>query len=138
MRMIRNYLLLIWACAIIGSCEEPYGKPFGKEKTAMCDSDKSGMKRILAGMLGLLLLVVLLFSTFYLALESDHDCCGEECHICATIEQCEAVLHVFHSCQVTQVSMAAGLLLLCLILVRVAAQTYARKTPGSQKVQLNN
>ena len=104
----------------------------------MHDTDKSCMKRLLAGVLGILLLAVLLFSTFYLTLESDHDCCGEECHICATLEQCEAVLHVFHSCQVKQVFMAAGLLLLCLILVRVAAQTRGRKTPVSQKVQLNN
>ncbi len=42
-----------------------------------------------ASALALLLALVMLFSVLYVALEADHDCCGENCAVCARIRACE-------------------------------------------------
>ncbi len=39
-----------------------------------------------------LLLFLILFSVFYEALEADHECCGEDCPICAMLIQCENLI----------------------------------------------
>ena len=49
--------------------------------------------RALAMLLAALLAVVMLFSVFYIALEADHDCHGEDCAVCAVLSACERVLH---------------------------------------------
>ena len=58
-------------------------------KTAM----RSRIIHIAAGILTVVLLAVVLVSSFYIAEEADHDCEGEDCPICETIRQCEALLH---------------------------------------------
>ena len=48
--------------------------------------------KCLASALAVLLALVMLFSVVYIALEADHDCCGEDCAICAQIQACEDLL----------------------------------------------
>ncbi|MCR5138342.1 MAG: hypothetical protein K6C12_14845 [Oscillospiraceae bacterium] len=43
-------------------------------------------------MLVLLAAFIVLFSVLFIALEADHDCCGEGCAICAQIHVCEDLL----------------------------------------------
>ena len=50
-------------------------------------------KRTAAGILGMLLLFVMLFSVTYIASEANHECRGEDCPICVCIQQCENTLH---------------------------------------------
>ncbi len=45
-----------------------------------------------ASVLALLVALVMLFSVLYIALEADHDCCGEGCSVCALIRVCEDLL----------------------------------------------
>lgn len=45
-----------------------------------------------AAVLALLLALVMLFSVLYIALEADHDCCGEDCAICAQLRACQDLL----------------------------------------------
>ncbi len=45
-----------------------------------------------ARVLALLLIAVLLAACVFLAVESDHDCAGEDCHICALLRACENTL----------------------------------------------
>ena len=45
-----------------------------------------------AAMLALLLAFVMLFSVLYIAFEADHNCCGEDCAVCAQIHACEDLL----------------------------------------------
>ncbi len=40
----------------------------------------------LASVLVLLMACIMLFSVLFIALEADHDCCGEGCAICAQIQ----------------------------------------------------
>ena len=49
--------------------------------------------RILAAALVCLLAAVMLFSAFYPAVETDHECSGEDCAICAVLTACENLLH---------------------------------------------
>ena len=46
----------------------------------------------LASVFALLAAFMLLFSVLFIALEADHDCCGEDCAICAQIQACEDLL----------------------------------------------
>ena len=45
-----------------------------------------------ASVLALLLAFFMLFSILYIALEADHDYCGEDCAVCAAIRTCENLL----------------------------------------------
>ncbi len=58
----------------------------------MRDSKGSAIIRITACIMGLMMLVIMLFSAFYIAAEADHECSGEDCPICACIQQCENTL----------------------------------------------
>ena len=45
-----------------------------------------------AAALALLVAFLMLFSALFIALEADHDCCGEGCAVCAQIRACEDLL----------------------------------------------
>lgn len=45
-----------------------------------------------ASVLALLVAFIMLFSVLFIALEADHDCCGEGCAVCAQIQACEDLL----------------------------------------------
>ena len=45
-----------------------------------------------ASVIALLVAFIMLFSVLFVALEADHDCCGEDCNICAQIQVCEDLL----------------------------------------------
>ncbi|MCR5297033.1 MAG: hypothetical protein K6E17_06455 [Clostridiales bacterium] len=51
-----------------------------------------GNKRIPALILGIGMLLVLLSSFAFIALEADHDCRGEDCEICEVLSRIEALL----------------------------------------------
>ena len=49
-------------------------------------------RRIVAAILGLLILVVMLSSSLFIIEHADHDCVGEDCPICEQICFCERML----------------------------------------------
>ena len=49
-------------------------------------------KRILAILLAVAVAFVMLFSLLFIAIESGHDCTGEECKICEQISTCVSTL----------------------------------------------
>ena len=102
----------------------------------MTGSKTSTFLKTLAAFTGAALLFVVMFSGLYIMLEADHDCCGEDCHICETLETCQAAIHQIGSVPVTggtAVVSAFVLLAVCLWDTRKAG----RETPVSDKVQLN-
>ena len=94
-------------------------------------------KRVIAGIMGLLLLVALLFSAFYIAAEADHHCTGEDCPICACIRQSENTLRSLGKALAVRDS---AVLPACtiLILTAVFVAVIQKKTLVSKKVRLNN
>ena len=98
---------------------------------------KNNAKRITAGILGFLVLLILLFSSFYIAVESDHLCCGENCSVCITLHQCESILKIFHTAKEKVETSSVPLLLLSIVITFVS-HFFFSETPVSQKVRMNN
>ena len=61
----------------------------------MSNSKSSVILRIAAGFVGLMLLVIVLLSTLFIAAEADHDCPGEDCPVCICIQMCKNTLRSF-------------------------------------------
>ncbi len=103
----------------------------------MCNSSKSKALRIAAGIMGLMMLILVLFSAFYIAAEADHDCCGEDCQICACIHQCENTLRGIGDGTSARFAAIAPVILVLLAAVFVIAAV-SQDTLVSRKVRLNN
>ncbi len=103
----------------------------------MRNSSTSKVLRITAGIMGLMMLVLVLFSAFYIAAEADHDCCGEDCPICACIHQCENTLRgIGDGAAVRSAAVAPAILILFAAAFVIAA--VSQDTLVSRKVRLNN
>ena len=92
-----------------------------------------------AGILGFLMLALILFSSFYIAAESDHDCCGEDCPVCSCIQICEDNLRLFENGVEAKTEMSAVLpVLLLLLAFAPLVSTLPQETLVSRKVRMNN
>ena len=93
--------------------------------------------RIAAGIMGFMMLVIVLFSSLFIAIESCHDCEGEDCHVCECIRQCENILH-----ETGKTAANTGMVILpvpmILLSVFAAVCVVIQGTPVSRKVRLNN
>ncbi len=94
-------------------------------------------KRITAGILVMFIFFTMLFSAFCIAAEADHDCTGEDCPICACIQQCENTLHQIGDGIALQAAVIIPVIFifLCISLFTLGLP---RETPVSGKVRLNN
>lgn len=55
----------------------------------MGNSKEYYVNRIAAGIMAILMLAFVVFSAVFIAEETDHDCCGEDCPVCACIRLIE-------------------------------------------------
>ncbi len=97
---------------------------------------RSKQKRITAIILGLMVLVGMLFSAFYVVAEADHDCAGEDCPICAGLQQCENTLHQIGDGLAFQLAVIVLIVFLFVSVCRSALR-FPLETPVSRKVRLN-
>lgn len=94
--------------------------------------------RTAAGILSFVMLLVMLFSIAFIAIESDHDCSGEDCAICACIDECEKNIVRFRSINGAGIVIAASLNLLIITSVLIHFEVNNdRKNPVTDKIQLN-
>ena len=103
----------------------------------MGDSGTPRALRITAGVMGLMMLVLVAFSAFYIAAEADHDCCGEDCQICACIHQCENTLRGIGDGAAVRCAAVAPVILI-LFAAAFVIPAVSRDTLISRKVRLNN
>ena len=103
----------------------------------MCDPNTTRAKRIAAGVMGLMMLVLVAFSAFYIAAEADHDCCGEGCPICACIHQCENTLRGIGDGAAVRCAAVAPAVLI-LLAAAFVIPAVSLDTLISGKVRLNN
>jgi hypothetical protein len=94
-------------------------------------------RRLFALALAVLVLLAVLFPAFYIALEADHDCAGEDCGICLSIRQCVSLLHRVISAAVVLCALMTALLLAPLAVAAPAAGL-RQPTLTSRKIRLNN
>ena len=109
---------------------------FGKAETVMRDSNISNTRRIVAGIMVVMMFVVVLFSVFCIAVEANHDCTGDDCPICACIQQCENILNQVGD-GVSRGSIVAPVVFL-LLFVLFSVYSILQETLVSTKVRLNN
>ena len=102
----------------------------------MNGSRTSTALRILTALSVTAVLFVVLFSSLYIMLEADHDCCGEDCHICETLENCQATLHQIGAVPVAGSAVIASVFFFIALSLR-EVRRFSNETPVSDKVQLN-
>ena len=93
--------------------------------------------KIAAGFLAVVLLAVVLISSWYIAEEAGHDCTGENCPVCETIRQCETVLRHVGLGVLLAVSVVIPTVLHSLS-GSLRAYELPQRTPVSLKVRLND
>ena len=109
-------------------------RPINKTNT----SRRTGFRKIAASLTVTVLLFVMLFSISYVTLESDHDCCGEECHICECLEACGNALRLVRTGAGTgSNSVITAYAVFFFITVVFANAIFTRGTPVSDKIRLN-
>ena len=96
----------------------------------------TGQRKMISAVTVLLLTVVVLCSSFFIAIEADHDCCGDgDCPVCSCIEVCERIL-----CQFGRGVHTVAVMLLPVVVLLTAAVVLVRErpweTPVSRKVRI--
>ena len=95
------------------------------------------MNRTLAGIMAVMILLVMMFSAIFIVSHTDHDCTGEDCPVCACLQQCENILHGtgdgswFTASGIIPVVLITGFIL-------VSYSIVISDTPVSAKVRMNN
>ncbi len=90
-----------------------------------------------AGIMAGMMLVVFLFSAFYIAAEADHDCSGGDCPICTCIRQCENLLHPSDDGTTAQPAVVVPVVFFLLSAV-LPGVVFPQETLVSRKVRLDN
>ena len=95
------------------------------------------IRRVLACIMAVMVFFVVLFSAFFIVSHADHDCTGEDCPICACMQQCENILHgvggdsMFVSIGILPIVLfTASLFVFCYFVIS--------DTPVSAKVRMNH
>ena len=93
----------------------------------------SGLKKVL----GVLMVLVFLFALFFVSAEAHHECTGEDCSVCACIEECARLIKGFGNLLPAIVSFIAALsaIVLCPLAL---TEGLVINTPISMKVRMNN
>ena len=105
--------------------------------TANMYSRLTGRRSPTAIALLMAILVVMLFSSCYIVLEADHDCCGACCPVCAVMQQCAANLEQLGAGQVIIIALAAVCCLFCHA-IKYVCSAVSVETPITRKVRLND
>ncbi|MBE5902291.1 MAG: hypothetical protein E7280_10355 [Lachnospiraceae bacterium] len=92
-------------------------------------------KRIASGIMVFMMLAVVMLSVFFLAAEMGHDCTGEDCPICASMQQCKSVLESWDGGEAV---LSLVLLSIVTVSMKLPVYTLVQSTPVSRKVRLNN
>lgn len=95
------------------------------------------ISRIFTGIMAAMMLFVVLFSAFFIVSHSDHDCTGEDCPVCACIQQCENILHGAGDSSLLAVSDILPIILIAGF-IHVSYCIVISDTPVSAKVRMNN
>lgn len=95
-------------------------------------------RRIVAGIMAMMILAMMLFSTFYVAAELGHHCDDEDnCPICATLQMCTNTLHNIGSGMSTLATVILPAISYILIAV-LGVSVITQSTLVSQKIRLND
>ncbi len=94
-------------------------------------------RRVLAGILALLVFCALTFSVSFIILEVDHDCAGDDCPVCAIITACVNAVKASGLCILSVAPVSVLFFALCFKLNREAVLREA-STLTTLKIRLLN
>lgn len=100
-------------------------------------TDNIKLHRIAAVILAVLMIAVVVFSSFTIAFESEHNCEGEGCRICECIEICIAILNNL-GIRLSSAVSAAYVMLFLGVEAALVISVIKKETPVTTKVRLNN
>lgn len=92
--------------------------------------ERKKRNRIAALLLAVTILVIMLYSAFFVAAEADHDCVGEGCPICYQIDACQNTLK--------SLSLAVAFTYILCRCISLCTDYAQRDTLVSLKVKLSN
>ncbi len=95
------------------------------------------LRHTTAGIMCIVMLSVVLFSSIYIVHEMNHHCSGEDCPICAVIQMCENNLHRIGTGPAIQTVLMMPVFIL-LLSCQFTGCVLLKETPVSYKVRLNN
>lgn len=98
---------------------------------------KCNKQRRNALILSVLFLTITLASLFYIAKESKHDCTGEDCPICAVMQQAEQVIKEFGTGAAAPAVFTVIVLLLSAVVYGYVMEMVC-PTPVDRRVRMNN
>ena len=87
--------------------------------------------------MAIVVLVTVMFSIAFIATESGHDCCGEDCPICDFMRQCENTLRGFSE-GIAQPAVVMLPVLIALLAAEFFVSFLSSETLVSRKIRLNN
>ncbi len=96
-----------------------------------------GLIRKAAVMLAAVVLFVYLGAFEFPVLEQDHECTGEDCHVCEMIELCEVLVNTFAGSMVVAVIAFATIFFIGPVINNIY-RFIIHKCPVDIKVRLNN
>ncbi|MCR4787208.1 MAG: hypothetical protein K5888_01350 [Lachnospiraceae bacterium] len=98
---------------------------------------KKSIKKVFSAVMALAMLVVILFSVYFITLERHHTCHQKECPICACMEQCEGIISQYG---MGAIILLASVLPVIILYSFIGSETFdlVFVTPVSRKVRLNN
>lgn len=95
-------------------------------------------KRFAAAVLAVLVLVAITLALFIIVREADHDCTGEDCHICETLAICNGALKTLGEILILVAALFAAAYTVLTSLVPFSSIVLHDNTPISLKVKLLN
>lgn len=108
-----------------------------KNKTISAMPRSHAGMRIVAGVMSLALTFLVLFSSFFIAKEADHDCTGEDCPVCVCLQLCEKTLHQIGAGAAVCIAVIIPVLFL-FTRIRLFPLVLFQGTLVSEKIRLNN
>jgi hypothetical protein len=99
---------------------------------------KDSKIKIVSGIIAMMMLLYIVFSTFFISLEANHKCEDEEnCPICVCMQICQNTLHQISD--FTAVAVVSFVpVLLCVGVSFVISDNLVKETPVTNKIRLNN
>ncbi len=83
------------------------------------------------------MLLIMLFSSFFIAAHADHECSGADCPVCACIQQCENTIWGMGSGAAAILAVIMPVIIF-LRSISMGVPSILWDTPVSTKVRLNN
>ena len=94
-------------------------------------------KTIAAFIMAVVIIAVMFSSAFFIAVKSEHDCTGEDCHVCASISVCKENLKTFSGKTVSVKTISLGVFFILINIIIYVIKSFF-DTPVSLKVKLLN